>query len=225
MLKFLENLSLNKGLMLLLCSITLALFCVELCVSVKRGRVYARKVITTACQAILLVAVAVGIGFLFSLLPVAGVWERVVYYAALALIIAAVIVIYVAGERKAVRTATANALRKSAAGTASVRHAKGWLYGAGIAHMIVAAVALAIGRPDYYLAMVPVAIVAVALLLHAVLPWRIWYALAGLAIIALVGMVFFGDVISAKMLTLKIVAPAVAAATMLVASATTLTFK
>ena len=90
MFKFLDKLALNKGLMLLICSIALALFCVELCVSVKRGRVYARKVVTTACQAILLVAVAAGIGFLLSLLPVAGVWESVVYYAALALIIAAV---------------------------------------------------------------------------------------------------------------------------------------
>ena len=225
MFRFLDKLALNKGLMLLLCSITLALMCVELCVSVKRGRVYARKVVTTACQAILIVAVVAAIGFLLSMLPLAGIWQFVVYYALLAVVIAAVIIIYCAGERKAVRLATANALRKSAAPTASVRHAKGWLYGAGIAHIIVAAVALAIGRPDYYLAMVPVAIATLAVLLQAILPIRVWYALAAIAIIAFVVLTFWSDIISAKMLTLMIVAPAVAAATMLAASASTLTFK
>ena len=69
MFKFLDKLALNKGLMLLLCSITLALLCVELCVAVKRGRLYARKVVTTAAQAIVIVAVMAGIGFLLSLLP------------------------------------------------------------------------------------------------------------------------------------------------------------
>ena len=225
MFNFLDKLALNRGLMLLLCSISLALLLVELCVSVKRGRVYARKVITTAAQAILIVAVAAGIGYLLNLLPLAGIGAKVVFYAALALIVAAVIIIYCAGERKAVRLATANALRKSAAPTASVRHAKGWLYGAGIAHIIAAAVALAFGRPDYYLAMVPVAIAAVAVLLQAILPIRVWYALAAIAIIAFVVMTFWSDIISAKMLSLVIVAPATAAATMLAASACTLTLK
>ena len=73
MFKFLDKLALNKGLMLLLCSITLALLCVELCVAVKRGRLYARKVVTTAAQAIVIVAVMTGIGFLLSLLPLQGV--------------------------------------------------------------------------------------------------------------------------------------------------------
>ena len=68
MFKFLDKLALNKGLMLLLCSITLALLCVELCVAVKRGRLYARKVVTTAAQAIVIVAVMAGIGFLLSTL-------------------------------------------------------------------------------------------------------------------------------------------------------------
>ena len=225
MFSFLDKLALNRGLMLLLCSISLALLLVELCVSVKRGRAYARKVVTSAAGAILIVAVAAGIGYLLKLLPLAGIGAKVVYYAALVLIVAAVIIIYCAGERKAVRLATANALRKSAAPTASVRHAKGWLYGVGIAHIIAAAVALAFGRPDYYLAMVPVAIAAVAVLLQAILPIRIWYALAAIAIIAFVVMTFWSDIISAKMLSLMIVAPATAAATMLAASACTLTLK
>ena len=77
MFHFLDKLALNKGLMLLLCSITLALLCVELCLSVKRGRVYARKVVTTACQAILIVAVVAAIGFLLSMLPLAVIWQQV----------------------------------------------------------------------------------------------------------------------------------------------------
>lgn len=225
MFNFLDKLALNKGLMLLLCSITLALLCVELCVAVKRGRLYARKVVTTAAQAILIVAVAAGIGFLLSLLPLQGVGAQVVYYSALALVLAAIIIIYIAGERKAVRVATANALRKSAGNTAAIRHAKGWLYGAGIAHIIVAAVALAMGRPDYYLAMFPVAIVAVAVLLSRIIPIRIWYALAVIALAAFFGFTFFAEIISAKLLSLVIVAPALACTAMLVLAGVTLTLK
>lgn len=225
MFKFLDKLALNKGLMLLLCSITLALLCVELCVAVKRGRLYARKVVTTACQAILLVAVTAGIAFLLTLLPLQGIWTQVVYYAALALVLAAVVIIYVAQERKGIRLATANALRKSAGNTAAIRHAKGWLYGAGIAHIIVAAVALATGRPDYYLAMFPVAIVAVAVLLSRILPIRIWYAIAAIALIAFFVFTFFGDIISAKLLSLVIVAPALACTAMLALACGTLTIR
>ena len=225
MLSFLDKLALNKGLMLLLCSISLALLLVEMCVSLKRSRVYARKVLSTLSLAILIVAATAAISYLLSLLPLAGIGAKVVFYAFLALIVAVVIIIYCAGERKAVRVATANALRKSAAPTAAVRHAKGWLYGTGIAHIIASAVALALGRPDYYLAMVPVAIVAVAVLLQAILPIRVWYALAAIAIIAFVVMTFWSDIISAKILSLIIVAPATAAATMLTAAACTLTVK
>lgn len=225
MFNFLDKLALNKGLMLLLCSITLALLCVELCVAVKRGRLYARKVVTTAAQAILIVAVAAGIGFLLSLLPLQGVGAQVVYYAALALVLAAIIIFYIVGERKSVRVATANALRKSAGNTAAIRHAKGWLYGAGIAHIIVAAVALAMGRPDYYLAMFPVAIVAVAVLLSRIIPIRILYALAVIALAAFFGFTFFAEIISAKLLSLVIVAPALACTAMLVLAGVTLTLK
>ena len=225
MFKFLDKLALNKGLMLLLCSITLALLCVELCVAVKRGRLYARKVVTTAAQAIVIVAVMAGIGFLLSLLPLQGVGAQVVFYAALALVLAAVVVFYIVGERKAVRVATANVLRKSAGNTASVRHAKGWLYGAGIAHIIVAAVALAMGRADYYLAMFPVAVVAVAVLLNRILPIRIWYALAAVALIAFFVFTFFAEIISAKLLSLVIVAPALACTAMLALACVTLILK
>ncbi len=184
MFKFLDKLLINKGLLLLLSSIAFALACVELCVAVKKGKVYARQVVTTACKALIIVACALGLGFLMQYIPPSGLWAKVLFYVFLAVVAAAVIIIYVAGERKQVRVATANALRKSAGNTASVRHAKSWIFGACFALTVGAALLLAFGKENYYLAMVPVAITALAVLLHAILHWRLWYALAALAIFA-----------------------------------------
>ena len=222
MFDFVDKLALNKGLMLLLCSITLAVLCVELCVAVKRGRLQAKPVITSASKAIIITAAALLAGFLISLLPLGGVWVNVVFYAVLAVTLAVVLLIYISGERKAVRAATANALRKSAGGVAAVRYAKGWLYGACFTLLIAAAVMLAIHRQDYFLAVIPVAIVAVCLLLHGILPWRIWYAIAFLAIIAFFINILYVDIISPNLLSLMTDAPAMALAAMLAAAGITL---
>ena len=220
-----DKLALNGGLMLLLCSITLALLCAELCVAVKKGRLYARGVINGACKAIIITAASALAGFLIGLIPLDGVWVPVVFCTALVLVAAIVLLFYISGKRKAVRTATANALRKSAGGVAAVRHAKGWLYGACFTLLIATAVMLAVRSQDYYLAVVPVAIVAVCLLLHGILPWRIWYAIATLATVAFFINILYVDIISPKLLSLKMDAPAVAIAAMLAASGVTLALK
>jgi len=225
MFKFLDKLALNKGLMLLLCSIALALLCVELCVAVSRGKLHARAVITTACKAILLLALAFLAGFLISLIPASGVLSTVLFYALMVLILAAVVIIFVIGQRKQVRLATANALRKSAAGTAAVRHAKGWLYGTSFALIIAAAVALATGRADYYMPMFAVAVTAVALLLGSVLLPRLWYALAAIASIAFFAVTFYPQFISAQPASLAVISLAMAAVSLLAASFISLTIK
>jgi len=225
MFKFMDNLALNNGLMLLLCSIALALVCLELCFGVKRGKLHARSVITTACRVLIIVAAALLAGFLIFLLPLQGIGMKVVFYAVLLLTLAAVLLIYIAGERKVVRDATANALRKSAGSTASVRYAKGWLYGTCFCLLVGAAVLLATGGQNYFLPVIPVAIVAVCLLLHGILPWRIWYALATIAIVAFCINVIYGDIISPKLLSLMIDAPSVACTAILAAAGITLTIR
>lgn len=225
MFGFLDKLAINKGLMLLLCSISLALLLVELCFAVKRGKLHARGVITTTCKAVVIVAVSFLAGFLLSRLPMNGAWASVVYYAAVVLVAAAVLVIYIVGERRAVRVATANALRKSAGNTASVRYAKGWMYASAIALLISAAVMLAIGKQNYYMAVVPVALIAVALLLHAFLQWRLWYALSALALMAFFIYILYVDIISPNLLSLMTDVPAVASAVMLTASVVTLALR
>lgn len=225
MFKFLDKLLVNKGLLLLLSSIALALACVELCVAVKKGKVYARQVVTTACKALVIVACALGLGFLMQYIPLSGLWAKVLFYAFLAVVLAAVIIIYVAGERKQVRLATANALRKSAGNTASVRHAKSWIFASCFAFTVGAALLLAFGKENYYMAMVPVAITALAVLLHAILHWRLWYALAALAVIAFGVFALMQPLIAAALTDLTYTAPSLAALALLAAGFITLTFR
>lgn len=220
-----DKLVLNKGLMLLLCSITLAVLCVELCLAVGRGKLPARGVINTACRAIIIVAASLLAGFLASLLPMQGIWMKVVFFAVLAVVLAVVLFIYISGKRKVVRNATANALRKSAGGVAAVRYAKGWLYGACFTLLIAASVLLAVREQNYFMPVIPVAVAALCLLLHGLLPWRIWYAIATLAIIAFSINTLYVDIISPNLLSLMIDAPAVACATMLACAGITLSIR
>ncbi len=52
MFGFLDRLALNRGLSILLCSIALALLCVEICFAVVRGKVQARQILGYICRSI-----------------------------------------------------------------------------------------------------------------------------------------------------------------------------
>ncbi len=223
MFGFLDKLALDSGLMLLLCSVTLALVCLELCVAVSRGRLSSRPVITLACRALLVVSCALLAGFVVSLLPLDGAWAQIVYYVLMAAVLAAVIVIYVAGERKQVRAATANALRLSAGNTAAVRYAKGWIYGTCLTLLIAAAVAFFCGVAEYYRLVFPVAVVAVAILLARIVPLRFWYAVAAAGVLLFVSVVLFGSISAAD--SPAVVAASLVAAALLAAGCITLIFR
>lgn len=222
MLEYINKFAGNKGLMLLLCSIALAIVCVGICFSVIRGKISARQVFTAICRSVLFVAASALFGFLVSLIPVKGVWGRVVFYAALALVLIAKLMVYLSGERRAIRLATANSLRTSASSTAAVRNAKGWLYGTSIAVVFAAVLALILKQP-YYLIMIPVAIVAVVILLNGILRWRIWYALGAIAIIAYAVIALKDAFMAADSASLVSMTAAVASATLLTSSFGTLT--
>ena len=224
MFAFLEKLALNKGLMLLLCSVALALLCVEICFSVVRGKMQAKQILGYICRGIVALAVAILVGFLASLIPAAGVWKVVLFCALTVVVVAAAVVVYIAGARKAIRLATANSLRASAANTAVVRHAKGWLYGICVALIVAAAVALAMGW-DYYLLMVPVAVVAVLMLLRALLRWRIWYVLCSVAVLTYAAMSLWSYFAGLDTGSLPVVAGASAAAALLACACVTLTVR
>ena len=224
MFAFLDKLALNKGLMLLLCSVALALLCVEICFAVVRGKMQSRQVPGYICRGIVALAAAVLAGFLVSLIPAAGVWRPVLFYALPVLAVAAAVVVYIAGARRAVRLATANSLRASAANTAVVRHAKGWLFGTCVALMVAAAVALAFGW-NYYLLMFPVAVVAVLTLIHALLRWRIWYALGSVAILVYAAMSLWGYFQGLELSSLPVVSGASAAAALISCAFVTLTVR
>lgn len=225
MFGFLDNLSVNKGLMLLLCAIAFALACVQLCMALRRGKIYARGVITTACKAVIVVAVAFLLGYGVALLPLQPLTAKIVYYALLLIVTAACAAIYMVGKKRAVRLATANALRKSAGSTAIARHAWGWYYGTCFALVVFAAVMLALGRADYYMPMFPVAVAVVAALLGSLFAPRLWYALATLVILVFFALSLGPQIAQAQMSSLCIVAPALASSFMLAVCCATLTLK
>lgn len=224
MFAFLDKLALNKGLMLLLCSVALALLCVEICFSVMRGKMQAKQILGYICRGIVALAAAVLAGFLVSLIPAAGVWKAVMFYALTAVVVAVAVLVYTAGAKKAVRLATANSLRSSAANTAVVRHAKGWLYGVCVALVAASAVALAFGW-NYYLLMVPVAVMAILMLLRTLIRWRVWYALGSIAVLTYAAMSLWSYFAGLDAGSLPVVAGAVAATALLACACVTLTVR
>ena len=224
MFGFLDSLASNSGLMLLLCSVALALLCAVVCFSVLRGRVPARQVFSYICKSVVVVAVASLAGFGVSFLPIAGVWATVAFYAMLALAAVVPVVLFIAGVRRAQRKAIANSLRASAAGVASAGVAKSWLFGVCVALSLAAAVALALGF-KYYMLMFPVALVAVALLLHGVLRWRFWYALLAVSVAFFAVCALSGGVAAAQMSSLAVLSGAAAVVALLLAACVTLTIR
>ena len=225
MLDFLDPLAANKPLTLLLCSIAFALVCIELSVALWRGKLQARGVISLAAKALVVVALAFGLGFAFSRLKMEAGFGRVMYFLVLILVAAFCVAGYIAGCRRQVRAATANALRKSASSTAVTRYAKGWMYGTCFALFVFAAMLLAFGRADFYMPMIPLAIAAVAILLAALLLPRIWFGLAAGAIAAFFVLSLWQSLATASAATLPLVAPALAATCLLTAACVSLTLR
>ncbi len=224
MLGFLDRLATDRGLAILLCSVALALLCVEICFAVIRGKMLSRQILSYICKSIVAVAVAVLAGFLLSLLPLAGNWVNVAFYGLTLVSAVSAVLIYIFGEKRALRLATANSLRSSAGNTAAVRHAKGWMYGIGVALFFAAAVALAFGW-RFDLIMFPVAVVAVAQLLTGIIRWRFWYALAAVVIAAYFVFILVDGVIVPQMASLPLIAGAALAAAFLVATLSDLAFR
>ncbi|MBQ7253137.1 MAG: hypothetical protein IJS30_00480 [Bacteroidales bacterium] len=224
MLGFLDRLALDRGLTILLCSVALALLCGELCFAVVRGKVQARHIVAYICKSIVAVAAAVLAGWLLSLLKLAGNWVYVAFYGVVLVAAVAAVLVYIFGEKRALRLATANSLRTSAGNTAAVRHAKGWMYGICVALSVAAALALAFGW-RFDLIMFPVAVVAVSQLLHGILKWRIWFALAAIVIAAFAMFMVVDGVIVPQMASLPVIAGAALAAAFLVAALSDLAFR
>ncbi len=225
MVEFLDKAPLGNGPMLLLCSIALALACAVLCVSVSRGNLIARSVIGTSCRALLLIAGCALCGFLLSLIPAKGIWSKVIYYAAVVSAIFAALFIFVRGMRAQVRTATANALRKSAGPAAAARFAKGWLFALSAVAAAAAALALACGHPLYWLPMCGVALTAVALSLGSLFLPRVWYAAAAIAIAAFAFLTLSRALAAASCNELYCVVPAAAAVALALAAFVSLTVR
>ncbi|MBP5505247.1 MAG: hypothetical protein J6X89_04000 [Bacteroidales bacterium] len=223
MFGFLNRFAVNKGLALLLSSVALAVLCAVICAAVVRGRMAVRQILNYICKAVVAVAAAVLFGFLVSLIPVKGLWLEVVFYAALAVVLVASVWVYIAGHKAALRKATANSLRTSAAGTAAEKHALGWSFGICTALVIASAFALAMGW-EFYLIMFPVAVAAVGLLLHTLLRWRLWYALCAIAIAAFAVCFLLDKLAAVDFAALPVLTGTLAAAALLVAALVSLTF-
>ncbi|MCF0173507.1 MAG: hypothetical protein HUJ91_07280 [Bacteroidales bacterium] len=91
--------------------------------------------------------------------------------------IVAAVLYYNASRRNVVRKATADSLRRSAGPSAVLRYARANVYGVSAVLVIAAVVGLTVGGA-YYLFVVPMALSAVALILHKLTGWRGWFLFA-----------------------------------------------
>lgn len=175
-----EAFSLRNGLYMLFCALSLALFCVAFTFSVIRGRIIVGPVFRSALISALWVLILFGVGWLLVRYA-AGIIGMVAYIAAPVLIAAIYLPLYFRGRRRAIRNASASAVRRSAHSTAAVKYNYRLLFSALTVLLVFGIVALCLGEKTHYL-FFPVAAASLAFLLWRLLSWRGFLLLGFLAV-------------------------------------------
>ena len=177
---FAEAFSFRNGLYILGCALTLALFCVAFTFSVLRGRIVLPPLFHLTLLFALWVLIVFGVAWLLVRFA-AGIVGMAAYIGAPVLIVALFLLFFFSGRRKAVRTASAGSVRRSAHASAAVKYDYRVLFSALIVMLVVGVVALCTGNPTHTL-FLPVAAASLAFLLWRLLQWRGFLLLGFLAV-------------------------------------------
>lgn len=172
--------SFRNGLYILGCALTLALFCLVFTFSVIRGRIVLPPVFHLTLFSALWVVIVFGIAWLLVRFA-AGIVGLAAFIGAPALIVALYLLFFFRGRKKAVRTASAAAVRRSAHSSAAVKYDYRLLFSALIVMLVVGIVALCAGEPTHIL-FFPVAAASLSFLLWRLLGWRGFLLLGFLAV-------------------------------------------
>ncbi|MBR4212962.1 MAG: hypothetical protein IKR82_03260 [Bacteroidales bacterium] len=175
-----EAFSLRNGLYILICALSLAVFCVAFTFSVIRGRILVAPVLHLTLLSALWVLIVFGVAWLLVRFA-AGIVGMVAYIGAPVLILAVYLPFYYRGRRKAVRNASVSAVRRSAHTTAAVKYNYRLLFSALLVLLLGGVVALCTGEATHYL-FFPVAAASLSFLLWRLLSWRGFLLLGFLAV-------------------------------------------
>ena len=165
-----EAFSLRNGLYILGCALTLALFCLAFTFSVIRGRIVLSPVFHLTLISALWVVIVFGVAWLLVRFA-AGIVGMAAFIGAPVLIVALYLLFFFRGRRKAIRTASASAVRRSAHASAAVKYDYRVLFSALIVMLVVGIVALCT-RESSHLLFIPISAASLAFLLWRLIGWR-----------------------------------------------------
>lgn len=182
-----NKLGFSNGLWVLIGAILFALLCVFFLLAVRDGRVKPRAVLVETGWTLLwyyavfglsrLVYSSKGEAFIKLSNPV-WVWGAV------AVVLFAGYVLYFRKRRKRfVDQVSANAIRRSAAGSGASKYAYALLFSGLLVATLISVLRVCCGDSILHL-LVPMCIAVVVLLLFSLTKWKSWYALGGLLILA-----------------------------------------
>ena len=182
-----DKLGFSNGLWLLIASITFAVLCVCFVFSVGRGRLKARHMFIETgwialwyCGIVLLSLITV----FPKQQPLVQTSQPIPFWCGAAALAFLGFLLYFSRRKKHyVDLSSATAIRKSAAASGAARYCYALLFAAMLVSSVICGVRIAVGGGILHL-LVPMILVALALLLHGFTHWRIWFALAAVLIVA-----------------------------------------
>ena len=192
---FLEDFGLSYGLWLLIGAVLFALLCLCFLGTVRRGKVKPRQMFAEAgwtalwCFGLLVLSLVTSWPFGSR----QALWtpsRPVLFWCVAAVVIIALYIWYFRKRKKHFADkVSATAIRRSAAGSGASKYCYALLF-AGMLVTSFAGICRAVGGLSLLHLLVPMCIVGVTLLLHALIPWRIWFLLGGIVLTVYVLLMF-----------------------------------
>lgn len=182
-----NKLALSNGAWVLIGAVLFALLCVFFLLAVRSGRVKPRTVFVEAGWMLLWYFGIQALSLLVYwpkgeaiLKPGNPLWV----WAPAALVITLGFLLYFLKRRKHfVDQVTANAIRRSAAGSGASKYAYALLFAGSLVASILCVIRVACGDSILHL-LVPMAVTVLTLLLFSLTQWKFWFALGGIVILA-----------------------------------------
>lgn len=182
-----NKLGFSNGLWVLIGAILFALLCVFFLLAVRNGRVKPRAVLVETGWTLLwyygIFALSLLVYFPNGEAPVKvenPVW---VWVPAAVLIIAGYLFYYRKRRKHFVDQVTANAIRRSAAGSGASKFAYALLFAGSLVETLICVLRVGCGDSILHL-LVPMFITVLTLLLYTLTQWKFWFALGGVLIVA-----------------------------------------
>lgn len=182
-----DKLAFSNGLWLLIASIAFALLCVCFVFAVGRGRLKARQMFVETAWVALWYYGFLALSLITLFPKEKPLWQPAnplpVWCGAAGVAFLGFLLYFFKRKKHFIQMSSATAIRKSAAASGAARFCYALLFSAMLVSAVICGIRIAMGDSIFHL-LVPMVLVALALLLHGFTHWRIWFVLAALAIVA-----------------------------------------